>query len=72
MKIGDRVAYAEEPEALGLTEPDLYGTVAEPTPEEIAQGLHNDIGSDAVMVEWDDGERYFEDPDSLVLLDADS
>jgi len=66
MNIGDRVKYAEENDAL---EPDLYGTVAEPTKEELAESdvLFRRAEGD-VMVDWDDGERYWESPESLVIV----
>lgn len=63
MKINDRVRYDEENAALG----DVAGTVVEPTEEERAAVGHWGIEPSAnVMVAWDDGERYWEDPASLV------
>lgn len=64
MKINDRVAYAEDPEALGLAT-ELHGTVVEPTDEE--RGSSCECCRD-VLVAWDDGERYWEDPGSLIIV----
>jgi hypothetical protein len=61
MKIGDRVAYNEENVALD----DIHGTVAEPTEQERIDGMA--VGD--VLVDWDDGERFWEDPESLVVIE---
>jgi hypothetical protein len=61
VKIGDRVAYAEENVALG----DIHGTVAEPTAEERNRSFAT---PNNVMVEWDDGERFWEQPSDLVVM----
>jgi hypothetical protein len=59
MKIGDRVAYNEENVALD----DIHGTVAGPP-----EGEHQQAEGD-VYVEWDDGEGFWEDPASLVVIE---
>jgi len=65
MKIGDKVTYAEENVALD----DIHGEVVEPTDEERneAHGGPIDPYSD-VMIAWDDGQRYWEDPAELVVI----
>jgi hypothetical protein len=69
MKIGDRVRYDEQNVALD----DIRGTVVEPTELERAQARGPDVVFRAapgdVMVEWDDGERFWEDPASLVVVE---
>lgn len=62
MKINDRVRYDEENAAL----PDIAGTVVLPTETEVADCRDSAVPATAVMVEWDDGERFWEDPGSLV------
>lgn len=63
MKINDRVRYDEENVALG----DVCGTIVEPTQEEASEvaqwGIETHVN---LMVEWDDGQRFWEDPASLV------
>lgn len=67
VKINDRVRYDEQNVALD----DIEGTVVEPTEKERGEA---DVmfrpGFGDVMVEWDDGERYWEDPNSLVVIKA--
>jgi hypothetical protein len=62
IEIGKRVRYDEA----NVADDDLEGTVAEPTEEErrAAFAMVNDV-----MVAWDDGERFWEDPESLVLVE---
>lgn len=68
INIGDRVRYNDEPGD------DLEGTVVAPTEEEVgychktADGLGPDFGD--VMVAWDDGERYWEAPDTLAVIES--
>lgn len=64
--IGKRVRYDET----SVADDDLEGTVVEPTDEErnASHGGPIDQYSD-VMVAWDDGERFWEDPESLVLVE---
>lgn len=64
MKINDRVAYAEDPEALGLAT-ELHGTVVEPTRGDLD---NQGVSAGDVFVEWDDGMRFWEDPASLVIV----
>lgn len=66
MKIGDKVAYAEEYNALK----GIYGEVVEPTETEVAEGLYDGVGDDVVMVAWNDGQRFFEDVGDLVKLEG--
>ncbi len=65
MKIGDRVTYDDE----GVALTDHRGTIVTPTAEEVAQGLHDEIDSAAVMVQWDDDVRYWEHPSYLVVIE---
>lgn len=58
IKIGDRVRYGDPVE-------DELGTVAEPTAREQADKVL--VG--CVLVAWDDGERFWEDPTDLVVLE---
>jgi hypothetical protein len=72
MKIdtGKRVRYNEQNVALD----DIEGTVVEPTREEFGEALlgeelgktHPHYGD--VMVEWDDGQRFWERPADLVAV----
>lgn len=66
MKIGDRVRYDDE---CGPEINELEGTIVEPTDEERneAHGGPIDPYSD-VVVEWDDGKRLWEMPESLVVI----
>lgn len=63
MKINDRVRYDEQNAALG----DVVGTVVEPTEEEVGEvarwGIEPSVN---LMIAWDDGQRFWEDPASLV------
>lgn len=62
MKIGDKVAYAEENEVLE----GIYGEIVEPTETEVTEALYDGVSDDVVMVAWNDGRRFWEDPGSLV------
>jgi len=58
INIGDRVAYDDGPER---------GTVVEPTKDEAGDGSW-EMGQGDVLVAWDHGARYWEDPDELVVV----
>lgn len=64
IKIGDRVRYGEEHRT---PDDDVAGTVAEPTVEECL--LAREFQFYFLVVEWDDGLRFWEDPASLVALE---
>lgn len=66
MKIGDKVAYAEEHDALE----GIYGEIVEPIETEVAEALYDGIGDDVVMVAWNDGQRFFEAVGDLVKLEG--
>ena len=68
MKIGDRVTYGDE--YLGGDPAEMVGTIVEPTEDElrIARTSGDAYGANHgdVMVEWGDGDRFWEDPADLV------
>lgn len=66
INVGDRVHYDEENTLLGLAD-DMRGTVVEPTEDEKREKLAH-LDCDDVRVQWDDGERFWEVPDSLVVV----
>lgn len=63
IKIGDRVRYNEEH---GSPDDEL-GTVVEPSAHE--REVPVEIRANYVMVAWDDGTRFWEAPDTLVVLE---
>jgi hypothetical protein len=67
VNIRDRVRYDEE----NALPDDIHGTVVEPTDEDDDGAEHVRSRGD-VLVEWDDGERFWEDPNSLIVIEADA
>lgn len=67
IQIGTRVRYNEE----HGSPDDVAGSVVEPTGEELAveAAVGQTHNADHVRVAWDDGERFWEDPASLVVLE---
>ena len=66
VNIGDRIRYDEQNVALD----DIEGEVVAPTDQERDHPGRSEYPSDDVMVAWDDGERFWEDPTALVVVKA--
>lgn len=69
IEIGTRVRYAEE--NVSLDDDDDEGTVVRPTEEEVSERMTWEYPptADEVLVEWDDGERYWEFSGDLVVIE---
>ena len=61
VNIGDRVRYDEVNGELD----DIEGVIVEPTNDEVLDSM----AQGDVMVQWGDGERFWEDPGTLVVIE---
>lgn len=70
INMGDRVAYDYGDEVVPSIE-DTHGTVVEPTELELeAIRSIESLDFEDVLVEWDDGDRCWEHPSRLVVIEG--